>query len=131
MSWQTAPSVMNTFLWRCIVKEQRDGELGYWIGYASIWDQKEHVHWRWVSAQNELITDSNLTRSIETIQWFSMGYWIARKDEQGLAIADLRFGETTMASSDLEGIDQPWIFNWQLTEDGGVLPSGSQLPTEL
>ena len=28
--------------------------------------------------------------------------------------ADLRFGETTMAKPDIEGIEQPWIFNWQL-----------------
>lgn len=115
--WQTAPSVANTFLWRCVVQAKNQGLPGYWIGYASLWDASDAVHWRWVPAHPELLADMPTTPAIAAIQWFSMGYWIVRHDAEGFKIADLRFGETTMGNSELEGMAQPWIFNWQLDAD--------------
>ena len=115
--WQTAPSVANTFLWRCIVQGEQGNERGYWVGYASLWDESDAVYWRWLPARHHLIDDSRQTPAVDTIQWFSMGYWIAREDERGLAIADIRFGETSMSIAEIEGVEQPWIFNWRLNED--------------
>ena len=116
--YQTAPSVANTLLWRCVVKEQQQDKLGYWIGYASLMDEEDFVHWRWVPAQDELLGPAQQTQAVDAIQWFSMGYWIARQNaDGGLSIADIRFGETTMGIEAIEGIDQPWIFNWQLDDD--------------
>ena len=50
------------------------------------------------------------------VEWFSQGFWVARKNDNGLTLADLRFGELR-----LDPKDPPdhwrYIFAWDITKD--------------
>ena len=115
--------------WRCLVAGEYRGESGFFIGYASLFDDDPSVTWRWLpqltaEATVELIAlrDQQLERyPAQMAQWFSRGYWIFRRSGDDYTISDLRFGEASMASADVEAHPQPWIFHWRLPLSGNDL----------
>jgi inner membrane protein len=115
--WQSSPTPLNTLLWRCLVKSTDRGQAGFWIGYASLLDKDDRVHWRWVG-QGDLPTELAGKNASQTVQWFSQGYWVTRTDANGTKLSDLRFGEMTLASKHWDQVEQPWIFSWRVIEDG-------------
>lgn len=104
-----APTAFNTLLWRSVV--ERDDEL--WVGYRSVFEMpSKPVRWTVYPRQKNLVTTFDGEREIETLKWFSQGWWIARPHAQGIWIADMRFGETRTHGDKPGMVDSRIMFSW-------------------
>ncbi|MFK7851281.1 MAG: metal-dependent hydrolase [Akkermansiaceae bacterium] len=109
-----APSVFNTLLWRSVV--DRGDE--FWVGYRSVFDRpSEPIRWTIYPKQQEAITPFEGEREVETLKWFSQGYWIARPHKEGVWIADLRFGETRIYDAKPGMVDSRFMFSWSFLSE--------------
>ena len=114
--WQSAPTPLNTVLWRCLVEGDKDGTPGFWIGYASLFDAEPEVTWRWVPQLPSLTQPAPSSAFAAVRKFFSR---LVDSTSAGFdwVVSDLRFGETTMAEATIEVHPQPWIFSWRLVEE--------------
>lgn len=104
-----APTAFNTLLWRSIV--EREDEI--WVGYRSVFDMpSKPIRWTIYPKQKEILTRYANEREIQTITWFSQGWWIARPHAQGIWIADMRFGETRIYDDKPGMVDSRFVFSW-------------------
>ncbi len=116
--WLSAPTALNTVLWRCLAAGERDGCPGFWIGYASLLDDRPAIAWRWVPQRPELLGRWRDSRAARCVQWFSRGYYVVRLIDGRPLLSDLRFGELTAFKPEIEAVERPWIFNFHLDADG-------------
>lgn len=116
--WLSAPTPFNTLLWRCLAEGERDGEPGFWIGYASLLDDDPRVAWRWVPQQADGLGRWLHSRGAAGVRWFSQGWYVVRQHDGRPLMSDLRFGELTPFAPAIESVERPWIFNFHLDEDG-------------
>jgi len=137
-AWSSSPMPFNIFLWRGLVKTSRQGEAGFLIGYASIFDDEQHVNWRWVPQGEFKMSQFRSQDAVKAIDWFSKGFWIVRRESEGLVLSDLRFGELSAGREDWLDSPRPWIFNWVILEEGAdfrslppKLPEDSELWSDL
>jgi inner membrane protein len=85
----TAPTAFNCLLWRGIAEDAG----GYWIGYRSVFDSGSQVTlWR-VPRNEQLLAGLGDERAVRMLRWFSDGWYSVSRDERGLLIHDLRFGD--------------------------------------
>ncbi len=104
-----APTAFNTLLWRSIV--EREDEI--WVGYRSVFDMpSKPIRWTVYPRQKEIVTPFASEREVQTIDWFSQGWWIARPHAQGIWIADMRFGETRIYDEKPGMVDSRFMFSW-------------------
>ena len=104
-----APTAFNTLLWRSVV--DRENEL--WVGYRSVFDRPSSpIRWTIYPKQKEVIEPYENEREIQTLQWFSRGWWIARPHAKGIWLADLRFGETRTYGAKPGTVDSRIMFSW-------------------
>jgi inner membrane protein len=104
-----APTAFNTLLWRSVV--DRGDEL--WIGYRSVFESPSApVRWTIYPRRAETLAGMENEREIETVKWFSRGWWIARPHTEGVWIADMRFGETRTYGSKPGMVDSRIMFSW-------------------
>lgn len=104
-----APTAFNTLLWRSVV--DRGDEL--WVGYRSIFESPSaRVRWTIYPRRAESLVGLEKEREVETIKWFSRGWWIARPHAEGVWIADMRFGETRTYEDKPGMVDSRIMFSW-------------------
>lgn len=104
-----APTPFNTLLWRCVV--DRGDE--FWVGYRSVFQlPSSPVRWTIYPRRIEALAPYEGEREIETIKWFSNGWWIARPHAEGVWIADMRFGETRTHGDKPGMVDSRIMFSW-------------------
>lgn len=104
-----SPTAFNTLLWRSVV--DRGDEL--WVGYHSVLDPpSQPVRWTVYPRQIEATKPYEGEREIQTIQWFSDDYWIARPHSTGVWLADLRFGEIRTYDDKPGVVDSRCVFSW-------------------
>lgn len=113
----TTPAPFNTLLWRVLI--QAPG--AYYVGYASLLDDKQEIRFHIVPDNHEILRARRPSRNIETLKWFSQGYYQLSVDSRypnELIFSDLRFGETlppgawgATGNSNIV----PAIFRWRLT----------------
>ena len=104
-----APTPFNTLLWRSVV--DRENEL--WVGYRSVFDKPSApIRWTIYPKQKEVLEPYKTEREIETLQWFSRGWWIARPHAKGVWLADLRFGENRTYNAKPGTVDSKFMFSW-------------------
>lgn len=104
-----APTAFNTLLWRSVV--DRENEL--WIGYRSIFDSpSDSIRWTIYPKQKEALAQYTNEREVQTLQWFSRGWWIARPHAKGIWLADLRFGEIRDYDQKPGTVDSKFMFSW-------------------
>ncbi len=113
----TTPTAFNTVLWRCVA-ETSDG---YYIGYRSLFDRHHEVAFWYVPRNEQLLAPLEGQRALETLKWFSDGWYSVEEDEQGVHFHDLRFGEfDTVDPSRNFGLDNPlnleYIFSFRFVE---------------
>jgi inner membrane protein len=106
----TGPTIFNNILWNGIVETDTCFYYAWW----SFNDQSRTVpKFTHLPKNHHLASDSTLEkRDIETIKWFSDGYYNVIYDEQKKAyfLNDLRFGLSNTEQIGLEN----YIFTWQL-----------------
>jgi inner membrane protein len=104
-----APSAFNTLLWRSVV--DRGGEL--WVGYRSVFESPSApIRWTIYPRRAESLAGMETEREVETVKWFSRGWWIARPHAEGVWIADMRFGETRTYGDKPGMVDSRIMFSW-------------------
>ncbi len=106
----TAPTLFNSVLWRATA-EVSDG---YYTGYYSLFDTRPEIEFRYISRNEDLLTDIRDSRAVKQLLWFSNGWYTVKKtSDSSLIFSDLRFGEI---HTDSERRGQ-FVFNWQVTTD--------------
>ncbi len=104
-----APTAFNTLLWRSIV--EREDEI--WVGYRSVFDMpSKPIRWTVYPRQKEIVAPFANEREVQTLDWFSQGWWIARPHAHGIWIADMRFGETRIYDDKPGMVDSRFMFSW-------------------
>lgn len=118
-----APTAFNTLLWRSVV--DRGDEL--WVGYRSVFESPSApVRWTIYPRRAESLAGLEKEREIESIKWFSRGWWIARPHAEGVWIADMRFGETRTYEAKPGMVDSRIMFSWSFLSEA----EGDRLRTE-
>lgn len=109
-----APSPLNTLLWRSVV--DRGDE--FWIGYRSVFDlPSTPIRWTVIPKQAQSIALFGNDREIQTLDWFSRGWWIVRPHTEGVWLADLRFGESRTYGAKPGTVDFRFMFSWSFSPD--------------
>jgi len=109
-----APTAFNTLLWRSVV--DRGDEL--WVGYRSVFESPSApVRWTIYPRRAESLAGMENEREVETVKWFSRGWWIARPHAEGVWIADMRFGETRTYGDKPGMVDSRIMFSWSFLPD--------------
>jgi inner membrane protein len=112
-----APTPFNIVMWRSVV--DRGGE--FWVGYRTVFESRSTpVRWTVYPQGAETLAGMENLREVKSVQWFSDGWWIARKHAKGVWMGDLRFGEAR-AWGDKKGmVDSRLVFAWNvLPEENG------------
>ena len=118
-----APSAFNTLLWRSVV--DRGDEL--WVVYRSVFESPSSpVRWTIYPRRADSLAGMENEREVETIKWFSRGWWIARPHAEGVWIADMRFGETRTHGDKPGMVDSRIMFSWSFLPES----EGDRLRTE-
>ncbi len=106
-----SPTIFNILLWRSVV--DRGDE--FWVGYHSVLESpSEPVHWTIYPKQPEALDGLSDMREVQTAQWFSDGWWIARPHVKGAWIGDMRFGERRSWDQRDEVCDHRLVFAWDI-----------------
>jgi len=118
----TVPTPFNNVLWRCVA-ETTDG---YWIGYHSLLDETFEIPFTFVPRNEQLIADIEEQLAIETLRWFSDGWFSAQLTPEGaLNIRDLRFGEIDLGMPEHSfgmgpSRDLAYMFTFAILDAGGA-----------
>lgn len=109
-----APTAFNTLLWRSVV--DRGDEL--WVGYRSVFDPpSDPIRWTIYPRQRDALAPHAGEREVESLKWFSRGWWIARPHAKGVWLADMRFGETRTYGDKPGMVDSRMMFSWSFRPD--------------
>ncbi|MEN8694525.1 MAG: metal-dependent hydrolase [Akkermansiaceae bacterium] len=121
---QVAPSMGNTILWRGLAETDK----GYWVLHWSPLDQ-EQGKWDFYPKYETLTEHLRDEPIYQGIDWFSRGYWVARRFPTGeIQMADMRYG----AFRNLKTGRQEPMFQWVLYYDqDGNFQSMQGRPSEL
>lgn len=104
-----APTAFNILLWRSVV--DRENEL--WVGYRSIFERHDApVRWTVYPKGEDAFFPYSDMRETMTVDWFSDGWWIARRHKQGVWMGDLRFGEIREWDARRGYVDSRPTFSW-------------------
>lgn len=108
------PTAFNTLLWRSVV--DRGDEL--WVGYRSVFEMPSApVRWTVYPREKASLKGFEGEREMETLKWFSRGWWIARPHANGVWLADMRFGETRTYDAKPGMVDSRFMFSWSFLPD--------------
>ncbi len=106
-----APTPFNIILWRSVV--DRGDEL--WVGYRTVFERRDTpVRWTVYPRGAEALTGMEDLREVKRIQWFSDGWWIARRHAKGAWIGDMRFGESREWGAKKGMVDSRPSFAWNV-----------------
>jgi len=109
--YKTVPLPLTNFLWMGIA----ESENGYYMGLYSNFDSVKPHDFTYLPRNEEMLRSYADSGQLEKLISFSKGYYHVSHDEDGLYLADLRFGKA--------GIDESadYIFKFYLREIGGEL----------
>jgi len=104
--FKTAPLPLTNFLWMGIAEI----ESGYYIGLYSNFDAEKPSEFFYVPRNDDKLQAISNDESIQKLISFTKGYYHINEDEEGLYLADLRFGKA--------GIDEnaDYIFKFYLKD---------------
>lgn len=85
----TTPTLLNTWLWYVVVKE----EDGYKVGYRSVFDEKDTIDFKEVKRNDGLLNEIADKEDALKLIRFSSGYYILDKWSDTLVLSVLRFGQ--------------------------------------
>jgi inner membrane protein len=86
----TTPTPLNDWLWY-VVAEGRDG---FHVGYASIFDSRSEIGFRFLPGNDSLLTPLGQRDDVQHLLRFSQGYYtVDRWADGALVFNDLRFGQ--------------------------------------
>ncbi len=109
--FMTAPTILNNLLWQGIA----EGDTAFYHGMYSLLDEEERVTSFTVIPKNhDLLPPPPYSRDLETLMWFSDGYFsILPREAGGLQYNDLRFGSLKQSFDD----PSDFVFHFVLEQD--------------
>ncbi|MFC4722083.1 metal-dependent hydrolase [Geojedonia litorea] len=120
--FQTQPTILNNILWFGIA-ETNDS---YYVGFYSLFDTSSKVEdWQRLAKNHDLI--ENRTSDIETLAWFSNGYYNLTPLESGV----YRYNDLRYPSFDKNDPNNA-VFSFIIQKEGkrwNILPSNGKAPT--
>lgn len=125
-----APTAFNTLLWRSVADHGDE----IWVAYRSVFDPaSKPIRWTVYPRNRDAIKPFEKEREVQTIDWFSDGWWIARPHANGVWIADLRFGETRLYDEKPGMVDSRFMFSWSFlpNEERERLQNTSSAPRDV
>lgn len=109
--FKTAPLPLTNFLWMGIAK----ADSGYYMGLYSNFDTQKPKDFMYIPQNEELLNAFSNDEGLNKLIRFTKGYYHVGEDENGLYLADLRFGRI--------GIDEnaEYIFKFYLKQTENAL----------
>ncbi len=108
--YMTSPTILNNILWSTTV----ESDSVFYQGYYSFFDKEKKFKLISIPKNKHLIPDSDGDYTIETLKWFSKGYFgIIKRNDGRLQFNDLRFG----SHADHEPGENDYIFRFVLKKD--------------
>ncbi|PCJ65309.1 MAG: metal-dependent hydrolase [Bacteroidetes bacterium] len=83
----TNASILNNILWNCTA-ETKDH---YYLAQYSLFDKGDVVFSK-IKKNHEMLQGLDTDRTLQTLKWFSDGYFTINELESGFQLSDLRFG---------------------------------------
>jgi hypothetical protein len=106
-----APTPFNILLWRSVV--DRGDE--FWVGYRTVFERRDTpVRWTVYPQGADALHGMENLREVKRLQWFSDGWWIARRHAKGAWLGDLRFGEARVWGDRKGMVDSRLAFSWDV-----------------
>ena len=106
-----APTPFNIVLWRAVV--DRGDE--FWVGYRTVFEGRDQpVRWTVYPRGAQALDGLEKLREVRRVQWFSDGWWIARRHSKGVWMADIRFGEARIWGAREGMVDKRPAFTWDV-----------------
>lgn len=106
-----APTPFNIVFWRAVV--DRGDE--FWVGYRTVFEGRDKpVRWTVYPRGAAALDGMERMREVRRVQWFSDGWWIARRHSKGVWMADLRFGEGRVWGERKGMVDKRPAFAWDV-----------------
>lgn len=101
---KTTPNGPSTFLWNAyIIKSDTVYQSVY-----SIFDEEKTVNFEAIPRNSHLIEPYINDRGVETLLWFSRGYYTVQKENDNLVFYDLRFGRSDFWLTDSGDVPYVW-----------------------
>jgi inner membrane protein len=107
----TMATPFNTILWRHLAQT----EDGLKVGYYSLLTQEE-IEYEDIAQNKALVLPYKNSANVEVIEWFSKGFWVAKKDGDRIRMSDARFGEIR-ANKDAKSEDWSYLFSWLIASN--------------
>jgi inner membrane protein len=109
--YKTVPLPLTNFLWMGIA----ESDSGYYMGLYSNFDSEKPQEFMYIPRNDEKLQAISNNESLKKLITFTKGYYHVEEDENGLYLADLRFG--------MAGIDEDadYIFKFYLRDVEGEL----------
>lgn len=105
--FMSAPTPLNSVLWRAVVED----EAGYWIGYYGFFDGNQPIRFTYMPRNGALLEPFRDAPAVQTLRWFSKGFYVLTQEEETVYMSDLRFGQTQLNGGH-------FIFSYALTPTG-------------
>ena len=90
-----------------------DVDSGFYTGTLSVFYKDKKINLQYIQKKEELLAEYKDHRFIKRIEWFTKGYFIVRKNNENLVIADLRFGNPLQNVRDDNSLDN-FIFAFEI-----------------
>ena len=104
-----APTAFNILLWRSVV----DHGDAFWVGYRSVFESRaKPVRWTLYPKGRDAVAGMTHTRELQSLDWFTGGWWIARPHAKGAWIGDVRFDEVRTWGDKKDMVDSRLAFAW-------------------
>lgn len=85
----TTPTPLNSAYWFVVL----ENDSGYNIGYRSVFDNRESMHFEFFPRNDYLIDDFKNPESLKKLIEFSQGFYVIQNWNDTLIFSDLRFGQ--------------------------------------
>ena len=106
--YMTAPTLLNSVLWRITAKV----EDGFKVGYYSLLDSDRDIEFSYLPQRDSLLLPVRHTEALARLEWFSRGYYVVSESEGELHFADIRFGTIDVGQPD----SRRFVFQWKIKE---------------
>ncbi|NBC04539.1 MAG: metal-dependent hydrolase [Bacteroidetes bacterium] len=122
---KTTPNGPSTFLWTgYVIREDTVYQSIY-----SIYDKDANLQFRAIPRNTELIGEIKDDRAVETLLWFSRGYYTIENKRDSLMFYDLRFGRSDLWLTRNEEVPFVWQNQILFDENGNATNIKQQTPS--
>lgn len=109
--YESRPTPLNSILWGITAKS---GD-GYYFAYYSLLDEQpvSEIQFEFVPQNDELLNEFRPSEDLDQMLFLTQGFYSVKKDENGVFLNDLRFGELVTLDNRPEG----FVFGHNVYQD--------------